>query len=242
MPRFVAVALAALAIGPLARAAEPPQLAADAPEKFLPATTQLYVRWDGITAHNDAYKKSVWGPAMAGPTGDSVRTLLAKLPKMLGATVLADPLIDGRSPVELKAALADLKSAEKLVDLIADKGVIVAAEVREPGPTLKGIAGAVGGLIDGKVPGPEALLPDAQVLIIVPNGAGEKAEVVYGSLRLLFKKDGGEGRAVHRRRAQGHSGWCSTPTARCNSHCRVVGRGQALRLLRRDAQARRGDR
>ena len=30
-------------------------------------------------------------------------------------------------------------------------------------------------------------MPDAQVLVIVP-GAGDKAEVVYGSLRLLFKK------------------------------------------------------
>src|SRR3954471_16064907 len=129
MNRLFAAALVALAFAPPAIAADPPAVGQDAPEKLLPPSTQLYVRWDGITAHNDAYKKSIWGGVMAGPTGDSVRALIAKGPKLLGASVLADPLLDGKSPLELKGNLADLKSAEKLIDLIADKGVIVAAEV-----------------------------------------------------------------------------------------------------------------
>jgi opacity protein-like surface antigen len=74
MPRPLAAALLALLAAAPARAAD-----AD-PDKLLPPTTQLYVRWDGVTAHNDAYKKSVWGPVMAGPTGDSVRAMLAKGP------------------------------------------------------------------------------------------------------------------------------------------------------------------
>src|SRR5829696_8184883 len=143
MPRLLALALAALAFASPAVAADPPA-AADAPERLLPPTTQLYVRWDGVTAHNDAYKKSLWGGVMAGPTGDSIRALIVRGPKLLGASVLADPLLDGKSPTELKASLADLKSAEKLIALIADKGVIVAAEGREASPTLKGIGGAVG--------------------------------------------------------------------------------------------------
>ncbi len=187
MPRLLALALAALAFAAPARAADPPAGGPDAPERLLPPSTQLYVRWDGIAAHNDAYKKSLWGGVMAGPTGDNIRALIARGPKLVGASVLADPLLDGKPPAELKANLADLKSAEKLIELVADKGVIVAAEVREPGPTLKGIGAAVGGLIGGKAPGAEALLPDAQVLVIVPE-AGDKAEVFYGSLRLLFKK------------------------------------------------------
>jgi hypothetical protein len=187
MPRLLALAFAALALAQPAIAADPPAAAADAPEKLLPPSTQLYVRWDGITAHNDAYKKSIWGGVMAGPTGDSIRTLIGKGPKLLGASVLADPLLDGKSPVELKANLADLKSAEKLIALVADKGVVIAAEVREPAPSLRGIGGAIGGLIGGKMPGAEALMPDAQVLVIVPN-AGDKAEVFYGSLRLLMNK------------------------------------------------------
>jgi hypothetical protein len=187
MPRLLAPALVLLAFTSPVCAAEPPQLAADAPEKLLPASTQLYVRWDGVTAHNKAYKESIWGPVMAGPSGDSVRLLLARGPKLLGANVLADPLIEGRSPLDLKANLADLKAVEKLVDVIADKGVLIAAEVREPGPSLRGIGGAIGGLIGGKVPGAEALMPDAQLLVIAPD-AGDKAEVFNGSLRLLFKK------------------------------------------------------
>src|ERR1043165_8845385 len=108
--------------------AAPAARAPDAPEKRRSPTTQLYLKWDGVTPHAQAYKDSVWGPVMAGPTGDSIRALLAKGPKLLGASVLADPLLDGKPPAELKANLADLKAAEKLVGLIADKGVIVAGE------------------------------------------------------------------------------------------------------------------
>ncbi|MBM3982605.1 MAG: hypothetical protein FJ304_20500 [Planctomycetes bacterium] len=179
--RTFAVALFALAFAPTARGADP------APEKLLPPSTQLYVRWDGVTAHADAYKKSVWGGLMAGPTGDTVRALLARVPKLLGASVLADPLLAGKPPAELKANLADLKAAEKLIDLIADKGVIVAAEVREPAPTIKGIGTFVGGLIGGKLPGPEAIMPDAQLIVMVPD-VGDKADVLFGTLRLLFKQ------------------------------------------------------
>jgi hypothetical protein len=186
MPRLL-FALFALAFASPAFAADAPAVKADAPEKLLPASTQLYVRWDGITAHGDAYKKSYWGGVMAGPTGDSLRALIARGPKLIGGKVLADPLLDGKSPNDLKATLADLKSAEKLIELLADKGVIVAAEVREPVPTLKGAAEAFGGLIGGKLPGPEALLPDGQVIVIVPD-VGDRAEVLFGSLRLAMKQ------------------------------------------------------
>lgn len=179
--RSLAVALFALALAPSARAADP------APEKMLPPTTQLYLRWDGIAAHADAYKKSVWGGIMAGPTGDNVRALLARAPRLLGSSVLADPLLAGKPPAELKASLADLKATEKLIDLIADRGVIVAAEVREPAPSIKGIGTVVGGLIGGKLPGPEAVMPDAQVIVMVPD-VGDKADVLFGSFRLLMKK------------------------------------------------------
>jgi hypothetical protein len=156
------------------------------PEKLLSPTSQLYVRWDGVTAHNDAYKKSIWGPVMAGPTGDSIRALLAKVPKLLGGSLLADPLLDGKPPAELKANLADLKNATKVIDLIADKGVIVAAEVREPAPTLKGVGAAIGGLLGGKMPGPDALIPDAQLLVVVPD-AGDRAEVLFATIRLAMR-------------------------------------------------------
>src|SRR4051795_4301869 len=100
MSRLFAVALLGLALPSAARADDSP---ADAPERLLSPTSQLYVRWDGVTAHAETYKKSFWGPLMAGPSGDSVRGLLAKVPKLLGNNLLADPLLDGKPPAELKA-------------------------------------------------------------------------------------------------------------------------------------------
>ncbi|HEY1187616.1 MAG TPA: hypothetical protein VGE74_08150 [Gemmata sp.] len=206
MHRPLVFALCSLTVAAFA----PPVRAGDtdpAPEKLLAPTTQLYVRWDGVTAHNEAYKKSVWGPVMAGPTGDSVRALIEKGPKLLGAAVLADPLLEGKAPAELKASLADLKAAEKFADLIADKGVIVAGEVREPAPSLKGIGGAVTGLFSGKLPAADAVLPDAQLLIIVPNSA-DRADVLNGSIRLLMRK--GENK-VEAFEAKGRKGFRFVP-------------------------------
>ncbi|MDY3561701.1 hypothetical protein R5W23_002982 [Gemmata sp. JC673] len=174
----------ALAVVTFALAA--PARGSDAPETLLAPTTQLYVRWDGVSAHNEAYKKSVWGPVMAGPTGDNVRALLAKAPRLFGSPLVADPLLSGREPGELKANLADLKAADKLPDLLADRGVIVAAEVREPAPSLKGVGSAVTGLLGGKMPKAESLVPDAHLLIIVPGGA-DKAGALNGAVRLLMR-------------------------------------------------------
>ncbi|AWM41682.1 hypothetical protein GobsT_72330 [Gemmata obscuriglobus] len=180
MTRPFALAVAALALAAPARGSD------DAPETLLAPTTQLYARWDGVSAHNEAYKKSVWGPVMAGPTGDNVRALLAKGPRLFGSSLVADPLLSGRDPGELKANLADLKAVDKLVDLLADRGVIVAAEVREPAPSLKGVGSALTGLLGGKAPKADALVPDAHLLVIVP-GAADKAGALNGAVRLLMR-------------------------------------------------------
>jgi hypothetical protein len=186
MSRLFGLGLLLTLFASSAVAAEP---AADAaPEKLLSPTTQLFVRWDGVTAHAETYKKSFWGPLMAGPSGDSVRALIAKVPKLLGNSLLAEPLLDGKPPAELKANLADLKNASKLIDLLTDKGVLVGAEVREPKPTLKGIGQAFRGLLGGELPGVEALLPDLQALVIIPN-AGDQSEVLFATLRLALGND-----------------------------------------------------
>jgi hypothetical protein len=198
MFRFAALAVFALGLAATMEAAPPappPQpsrvnvsataTAAESVDSLLSPTAQLYVRWDGIGMHNDTYKKSIWGPVMAGPTGDSIRAVLAKLPKLVGNSLLADPLLDGKEPAQLKANLADLKNASKLIDLVADKGVIVAAEVREPTPTLRGVGSALGSILGGKMPGPEALIPDVQFLAIIP-GAADDADVIFSAIRLAM--------------------------------------------------------
>src|SRR5438045_1298680 len=164
-----------------------PAPAQEPPEKLLSPSTQLFVKWDGVTAHAGAYKGSALGAVMAGPTGDTIRTLLAKGPKLLGANLLAEPLLDGRPPQELKAVHADLKNAEKVLDLLVEKGFIVSAEVNEPRPTIAGIGKALGGLLNGNGPAPDSFLPDARVFVIVPE-AGDKSEVLFGGIRLLVRQ------------------------------------------------------
>lgn len=162
-----------------------------APERLLSPTTQFYVRWDGIGAHKAAYQASVWGSITAGPTGESIRAMLDKVPKLLGANLLAEPLLDGKPPEDLRAIHADLKNANKLVELVADRGVLVAAEVREPRPTLRGIGKAVGGLISGKPAAGAAdlLVPEAQVVVIIPD-VGDRAETIFAAVRLLTRQSG----------------------------------------------------
>lgn len=197
MSRILAVAMILLACASsiLAQTPQPTSAAVGArapaeggrPEFLLSPTSQLYMRWDGIAAHNEVYKKSMWGGVMAGPTGDSIRSMVAKAPKLLGNNLVSNPLLEGKDPKELKATLDDLKNASRLIDIVVDRGVIFAAEVREPRPTLKGVGEAIGGLIGGKIPGPENLIPDIHLLAIVPEIAGKEAEF-NAAARLLLKR------------------------------------------------------
>ncbi len=180
MSRYFGCCFALILIGAPAAAQEPDHL--------LSPTTQLYVKWDGVTAHRSAYEASVLGSVMRSPTGDTIRALLAKGPQLLGSSLLADPLLDGKPPEELKAVHADLKNAEKVLELILDKGAIIGAEVTEPRPTLGGLGKALGGLLSGEGPSPESFLPDARVLVIVPNAA-DRSEVLFGSIRLLVRQE-----------------------------------------------------
>src|SRR5581483_5501425 len=45
---------------------------AQEPEQLLPATTQVYLRWDGVEAHRAAYEKTALGKMMKGDTGEFV--------------------------------------------------------------------------------------------------------------------------------------------------------------------------
>jgi hypothetical protein len=198
MSRFLAVAVGLLGVTapllaqqPAARVAAPAARAAEvhdvSPDHLLSPTAQLYVRWDGIGAHSEAYKKSVWGGVMAGPTGDNIRAVIAKAQKQLRGNLVADPLLEGRPTEELKANLDDLKQTAQLIELIADRGAILAAEVREPTPSLKGVTSVIGGFFGGKQPDAQAFLPEAYVLAVVPDLA-EKSESLFAAIRLLARK------------------------------------------------------
>ncbi len=157
---------------------------ASAPENLLSPTSQVYIRWDGITSHNNAYKKSIWGGVMAGPTGGSIRELFAQWPRSLGS-VVTRPLLEGKHPAELKTTVADLKKAEGLIDVIAEKGLVISVEVKQPTPKLENVANSLRGLLTGELSGSDLLTPDLQVLVVVPDAA-ERADVLFASIRLIL--------------------------------------------------------
>lgn len=157
------------------------------PEHLLSPTTQFYLRWDGIASHAAAYKASIWGGIMAGPTGDSVRALLDMVRKQLGHSLLSEPLLEGKSPLELKASLADLKNAEAVIDLIVRHGVVVGAKLQTPRPTLKGVTSALGGLLSGNGPASGTLMHEGQFIAIVPD-VGEKSEAFLAAIRFVTEK------------------------------------------------------
>ncbi len=100
MGRRAGFALLLLLFPLLARAEE-------APEQLLPATTQGYIRWDGIDAHRAAYEKSALGRMMQGDTGAFINDLYGQLQDGLSALLTVDQLLGGVAPDKLAKMQAD---------------------------------------------------------------------------------------------------------------------------------------
>ena len=134
--------------------------AQEAPEFMLPATTQIYLRWDGVDAHRAAYAKSGLGQMMQGDTGGFISGLYGQLQDGLSALLTVDQLLGGVAPDKLAKMQADAAEAAKLLPALSKNGFIVAAEVR-------GIEG-----------------PEWQVTLILPD-AGPKQGPLAAALRLV---------------------------------------------------------
>ncbi len=202
MSRVLAVALAAVAVSPV-RADDAP------PERLLSPTTQFYLRWDGITPHAAAYRASAWGPLLDGPTGDIVAALLDKIPKEVGSTLLADPLLEGRPLAELRAVHADMKRMTGVPKVVADHGLMLGVEVKPPRPSVGGLVRAVGGLLGGdggdaaRKGGGNPLVPEVQAFAVVPD-AGPGADAIFAVLDTVARR--GEARLVPFAPADGKRG------------------------------------
>jgi hypothetical protein len=133
--------------------------AEDNPEALLPASTQLYLRWDGVDAHALEYSKTALGKMMAGDTGKFINSVMTQLQDSLGGSLTADQLLAGASPEKLKKLQADAKEVPGLLKLVSGHGFILAAEVKNIDP------------------------PQVEVTIIVP-GAGDKSSSLFAAFRL----------------------------------------------------------
>src|SRR5258708_6898181 len=93
------------------------------PEQLLPATTQIYARWDGITAHQKAYDASARGKMFAGETGKAFDAIRDELRRKLKLDQAGAPLLNGQSPDELRNTLASLRAAFGMPQLLAQTGL-----------------------------------------------------------------------------------------------------------------------
>lgn len=133
----------------------------DAVETLLPASTQVYLRWDGIDAHRAAYEKTPLGKTLQGDTGKLLQGLYAELNTNLGTLLTVPLLLEGTPPERLQRIQADAKVAPKLLETIVQNGLVLGIDVRS-GP----------------------IYPEVQATLILPQ-AGAQPEPFLSVLRLL---------------------------------------------------------
>src|SRR5713101_7285358 len=117
MPRRIGMVLLAtlgltlglLAVPSVSRAQE-------APERLLPAETQIYFRWDGVDAHRPAYEKTALGKMMKGQTGKFLTGTFEQLKETLGPMLTVPALLGGSAPDELQKIQAYASEAPKIIE------------------------------------------------------------------------------------------------------------------------------
>jgi hypothetical protein len=149
--------------------------AEDVPERLLPATTQIYLRWDGIDAHKDAYAKTSLGQMMKGDTGAFITGLFDKLQTSAAALLTIDTLRRGLDPKTLKKMQADARAAATLFPQLGKRGFILAGELRQLEP------------------------PQGELFLILP-GMGADPDPLFGALRLAI--DLGQGKIQEQKIAE----------------------------------------
>ncbi len=133
--------------------------AQDTPESLLPATTQVYLRFDGVDAHRAAHAKTALGQMLQGDTGTFLASLYKQIEEGASAAATMSQLFSGASPQQMKKMQAEAAALARLPGLIADKGFVLAFEVRSLDP------------------------PQGQLTLILPD-AGAKPDPLFGALRL----------------------------------------------------------
>jgi hypothetical protein len=137
-----------------------PLLAQDAPEDLLPTSTQLYARWDGVTAHAGLYAKTALGKMLAGDMGTFLTGLVRQVQETSGKMLTGEQVLKGVDPERLQQIQADVNQAMKLVPALAQHGIVLGAEVRRLEP------------------------PTAQITVIIPD-MGKDPRPLFGTLHLL---------------------------------------------------------
>jgi len=102
------------------------------PEQLLSPTTQIYARWDGVSAHKSAYARSARGKVFAGDAGKCVDELMLILNRQAKKVLVGDRLLEGTPPPDLQQLHADVKRLLQMPGLLADKGIVAGFEMGPP--------------------------------------------------------------------------------------------------------------
>jgi hypothetical protein len=153
------------------------------PERLLPASAQVYLRWDGVAAHREQYAQTALGQLLTRDLAPLRKELLDLYPKLLRSELTEKKLLDGMPPDRLAKIHASVAESGKLLDVLADHGIVVGAEI-SPLPNLWQMAvGAVQSARGKKTDG-NPFMPRVQVTIIVPDAAAN-AGPILSTLRLF---------------------------------------------------------
>jgi hypothetical protein len=175
--------LAALLLAGQSRGADATPLAKAPPEQLLPASAQVYLRWDGVAAHREQYAQTALGQLLARDLAPLRKELLDLYPRLLRSELTEKKLLDGMKPDRLAKIHAAVAESSKLLDVLAEHGLVVGAEI-SPLPSLWQMAvGAVQSARGKKTDG-NPFMPRVQVTLIVPNAAAD-AGPILSTLRLF---------------------------------------------------------
>jgi hypothetical protein len=152
------------------------------PERLLPAGTQVYLRWDGAAAHREAYRQLPIGKLLEGELAPLLKSLLDLFPDGLRSGLTNAKLLDGEPPEKLAKVHADVAAAGKLLDVVADHGVVVGLETGGLPSLWQMAMGGVQSALGQKTER-NPLIPRVQGFVVLP-GAAKEAAPVLSMLRL----------------------------------------------------------
>src|SRR5271156_923183 len=109
-------------------------VAQEAPERLLPASTQFYLRWDGVEAHRAAYEKTALGKMMQEATGKFFAGLFNFGKENAGALLTVPLLQQGLPPEKRQKMMKDATEAGTVLTTLGKHGVIIGLEVRSLEP------------------------------------------------------------------------------------------------------------
>jgi hypothetical protein len=156
------------------------------PEQLIPASVQVYARWDGVTAHREQYAQTAIGKLLGDDLAPLRRELLDLYPRLLRSELTEKKLLDGLPPGRLAAIHAAVAESGKLLDVLAQHGIVVAVEIGQP-PSLWQMAVTAAQAAMKKGADPSALLPRVNVIVVVPEAAADFG--VIRSTLLLMEAD-----------------------------------------------------